>query len=147
MSVSLTAVGDERSGEPAAPDAGDREAATLLQVNPMVGFLGLKAEELGLGRAIRPPTLFVLRLDWTSTLFVLRLLQVFPAKGFLGARTGMAAAAAAETTGLAPAKEVMEKKVELMKEVCYNLSVFSHLCWCFAWFSPSFLFLFFELGW
>ncbi|KAJ1288492.1 hypothetical protein BS78_02G093800 [Paspalum vaginatum] len=39
--------------------------------------------------------------------------QVFPAKGFLGARTEMAAA----TDGSAPAKEAMEKKVELMKEV------------------------------
>jgi len=44
-------------------------------------------------------------------------LEVFPAKGSLGARTEMAAAAAAETTGPAPAKEDLEKKVELMKEI------------------------------
>ncbi|CAD6225798.1 unnamed protein product [Miscanthus lutarioriparius] len=39
--------------------------------------------------------------------------RVFPAKGFLEARTEMAAA----TAGSAPAKEVVEKKVEFMKEI------------------------------
>jgi hypothetical protein len=42
----------------------------------------------------------------------------------------MAAAAAAETTGPAPAKEDLEKKVELMKEV-YSTSPYFHPLWCF----------------
>ena len=50
--------------------------------------------------------------------------RVFPAKGFLEARTEMAAA----TAGSAPAKEVVEKKVEFMKEVfstsqCFHTSI------------------------
>jgi hypothetical protein len=55
-------------------------------------------------------------------------------KGFLGARTEMMAAAA-EMTGSAPATEVLEKKVGLMKEVCsipLVLSILPHLTWCFV---------------
>lgn len=73
-------------------------------------------------------------------------LQFFPAKGFLGARTEMATAAA-ETTGSAPEKEVVEKKVELMKEVC-STSPYSHTSvGAPCSFLPSFVFLFFEFGW
>lgn len=67
--------------------------------------------------------------NWKES-FVLRRcsgLQVFPVKGFLEARTEMAAAAAAAAAGPTPAKEVVEKKAELMKEV-FSISPSFHTC-------------------